>query len=154
MQITFVCTGNTCRSPMAEAIAKQYAATHCPDNHYEITSVGLNTFNGSPASQHAINVCREIGIDLTSHRSQRLNPEIAEKTDLFAVMTPHHAAFLRQCGIPEDKITVLGGGIPDPFGGDEATYRACRDAIANAVADLFANIAAHDSPEGSAGNAL
>ena len=86
--------------------------------------------------QKAIDVCREIGIDISAHRSQRLNPEIAEKTDLFAVMTPSHKSFLLSCGIPAEKIAVLGD-IPDPYGGDEDEYRNCRDQIDREVQTLL-----------------
>lgn len=142
MHITFICTGNTCRSPMAEGIARKIIDEQYPDSGITVSSAGLNTFNGSPASQHAIDACRQIGIDLMNHRSQRINPEIADNTDLFAVMTENHADYLRQCGIPSDRIVVLGNGIPDPFGGSLAIYRECRDAIADAVQALLARYAA------------
>ena len=123
---------------MAEGIARKIIDEQYPDSGITVSSAGLHTFNGSPASQHAIDACREIGIDLINHRSRRMNPEIADNTDLFAVMTENHAAFLRQCGIPSDRIVVLGEGIPDPFGGSLAIYRECRDAIADAVETLLA----------------
>ena len=141
MHITFICTGNTCRSPMAEGIARKIAAERWPDRNLTFSSAGLATFNGAPASQHAIDVCREIGIDLTPHRSQRLHPEIAAKTDLFAVMTQGHAQILRQCGIPAEKIAVPDGEISDPYGGDEEEYRECRDQIFSAVQKLLEGVA-------------
>ena len=128
MHITFICTGNTCRSPMAEGIARGIIAEKYPGKGITVSSAGLSAFNGEPASQHAIDVCREKGIDLTGHRSRRLNPEIAEKTDIFAVMTQQHRYFLLRLGIPDHKIRVLGD-IPDPFGGSEEDYRQCRDRI-------------------------
>ena len=111
MHITFICTGNTCRSPMAEGIARQLIAEKNRDKEITVSSAGLGTYNGSPASQHSIDVCREIGIDLTSHRTQRLNQEIADKTDLFAVMTESHRLALLYYGIPEEKIAVLGDSV-------------------------------------------
>ena len=133
---------------MAEGIARKLIHETYPDCGIEVSSAGLNTFNGSPASQNAIDACREIGVDLMSHRSQRLNAEIAERTDLFAVMTAAHGNFLRQCGIPADKIVMLGDGIPDPFGGDMDIYRACRDAIAEAVTRLIDRLASQsDHPD-------
>ena len=136
MHITFICTGNTCRSPMAEGIAREIVRRDCPDSGITVSSAGLAAYNGAPASQHSIDVCREIGIDISAHRSQRLNPEIAEKTDLFAVMTPSHKSFLLSCGIPAEKIAVLGD-IPDPYGGDEDEYRNCRDQIDREVQTLL-----------------
>lgn len=140
MHITFICSGNTCRSPMAEGIARKLLTEKHPDIEITVSSAGLATYNGAPASQHSIDVCREIGIDLTAHRSQRLNPEIAEKTDLFAVMTDSHRQILLQCGIPEGKIAVLGEGIADPYGGDEDEYRECRDQIFRAVETLIETV--------------
>ena len=136
MHITFICTGNTCRSPMAEGIARRMIRENCPDSGITVASAGLATYNGAPASQHAIDVCGEIGIDLTNHRSQRLNPEIAEKTDLFAVMTQSHKYYMMPWGIPAEKIVVLGD-ISDPYGGDEDEYRACREQIYCAVEALL-----------------
>ncbi|MBQ9902273.1 MAG: low molecular weight protein arginine phosphatase [Clostridia bacterium] len=147
MHITFICTGNTCRSPMAEGIARKIAADHYPDQNWCFSSAGLATFNGAPASQHSIDVCREIGIDLSSHRSQRLNPEIAANTDLFAVMTDSHRNILLQCGIPAKRIALLGEGIPDPYGGDEEEYRACRDEIHRAVEQLLESLSETDDKE-------
>lgn len=147
MHITFICTGNTCRSPMAEGIARKIAAEKYPDQDWTFSSAGLAAFNGSPASRHSIDVCGERGIDLSAHRSQRLNPEIAAKTDLFAVMTAGHAQILRQCGIPAEKIAVPDGEIPDPYGGDEEEYRDCRDEITRAVEKLLASVAGQPGTE-------
>lgn len=144
MHITFICTGNTCRSPMAEGIARKIIAEKYPEAQITLSSAGLNTFNGSPASQNSIDVCREIGIDLLEHRSRRINQEIADNTDIFAVMTQSHADFLRRCGVPSNKIELLGNGIPDPFGGDIEIYRRCRDSITNAVEGLLAKYAQQD----------
>ena len=129
---------------MAEGIARKIIHEKYPDSGITVSSAGLNTFNGSPASQHSIDACREIGIDLTAHRSRRINPEIADNTDLFAVMTPAHAGFLRQCGVSSDKIVVLGNGVPDPFGGDLEQYRACRDSLMKAVESLLAELTARN----------
>lgn len=152
MHITFICTGNTCRSPMAEGIARKIASEKLPDRDLTFSSAGLATYNGSPASQHSIDVCREIGVDLTSHRSQRLNPEIAANTDLFAVMTKGHAQILRQCGIPAEKIALPGGEISDPYGGDEEEYRNCRDQIHSAVEKLLEGIASKTPSAGNSGS--
>lgn len=148
MHITFICTGNTCRSPMAEGIAKKIIAEKYPDSGVTVSSAGLNTFNGSPASQHSIDVCREIGIDLDGHRSRRINQEIADTTDLFAVMTVSHARYLRCCGIPRSKIAILDEGIPDPYGGDEYDYRRCREAIYDAVEALLDSLFQTGKSEG------
>lgn len=129
---------------MAEGIARNIISEKYPESGITVSSAGLNTWGGSPASQHSIDACREIGIDLLGHRSRRINQEIADNTDLFAVMTPAHAQFLRQCGIPSGKIAVLGSGVPDPFGGDLEQYRACRDSLMKAVESLLTELAARN----------
>ena len=143
MHITFVCTGNTCRSPMAEGIARDMISKRYPDSGITVSSAGLAAYNGAPASQHSIDVCREIGIDISAHRSQRLNPEIIQNTDLFAVMTLSHMYCMLQWGIPADKIVVLGN-ISDPYGGDEDEYRACRNQIYREVESLLRKVAETD----------
>ena len=143
MHITFICTGNTCRSPMAEGIAREIVRRDCPDSGITVSSAGLAAYNGAPASQHSIDVCREIGIDISAHRSQRLNPEIIQNTDLFAVMTLSHMYCMLQWGIPADKIVVLGN-ISDPYGGDEDEYRACRNQIYREVESLLRKVAETD----------
>ena len=143
MHITFVCTGNTCRSPMAEGIARDMISKRYPDSGITVSSAGISTFNGAPASQHSIDVCAENGIDISSHRSQPLNPEIIQNTDLFAVMTLSHMYCMLQWGIPADKIVVLGN-ISDPYGGDEDEYRACRNQIYREVESLLRKVAETD----------
>ena len=126
---------------MAEGIAKKIIAEKYTQAEIKVSSAGLNALNGSPASQNAIDVCSEIGIDLLEHRSRRINREIADNTDVFAVMTRSHLDFLRRCGVDPNKIIVLGNGIPDPFGGDIEIYRKCRDSLISEVENLLAKCA-------------
>lgn len=128
MHITFICSGNTCRSPIAEGVARKLLEDNYPGSGVTVSSAGLATYNGLPASQHSIDVCGEMGIDINAHRSRRFNPEIAENTDIFAVMTDEHRQILLRYGIPESRIAVLGG-VPDPYGGDRDEYRRCRNQI-------------------------
>lgn len=141
MHITFICTGNTCRSPMAEGIAKKIIAEKYSDSGITVSSAGVSASNGSAPSENSVIVCEEIGIDISNLRSKSLSHDLLEHTDIFAVMTKSHADILKFYGIPEDKIIVLGDGIPDPFGGSTAIYRKCRDVIADAVDELLAKYA-------------
>jgi protein-tyrosine-phosphatase len=130
-QLLFVCTGNTCRSPMAEAIARQ----HLPAD-WTAASAGLFA-DGSPISDYAAQVLAERGIRAEGRPSRQVTQEDLAAADCIVCMTPAHRDALSSLGLPSDKIRLLGAGIPDPFGGSLADYRACRDAIEAALAPLL-----------------
>ena len=95
-RILFVCTGNTCRSPMAEGIFKKITKP----NEYIIESAGLMTSNGNEASQNAIEVCKEIGVDISAHKSKPITEiDNINQVDLFVAMTDSHAQVLKKLNI-------------------------------------------------------
>lgn len=118
--IIFVCTGNTCRSPMAEVMFKSMLADSRLDDWY-VCSRGISAYPGQPANENAARVMREMGCDLSSHRAANLTDSERDMADVFACMTADHAAALRMAGINESKIEVLN--VADPFGGDLEVYR-------------------------------
>jgi protein-tyrosine phosphatase len=130
MQVVFVCTGNICRSPLAEAIARRLLDERGrPD--IEVSSAGTAAFDGSPASEGAYLVALENGLDLSSHVSTPLSPEVVTEADLVLGMAPHHVERARVMG-GEEKSYLLGeyAGRPpgddhveDPYGGDLEEYR-------------------------------
>ncbi len=131
MNILFVCTGNTCRSPMAERYLESKAI---PDLRVE--SRGISAA-GVPVSKNAITVMAEKGIDLSGDVSAPLTAKDLIWADKILYMSPSHYTVLRLYA-PKEKLFILGGGISDPFGGDEKTYRQCRDEIFSAI-DALAN---------------
>lgn len=134
MNILFVCTGNTCRSPMAEGLFKEISKNSSVD--FNIHSAGLAAVQGSHATPHAVEACKKEGADISHHCAQniRLMAE-PEKTDLFVVMTNEQAAVLMNVGVPQNKIYVLN--VPDPYGGDAQLYRKTCNSIKEKLKHLL-----------------
>lgn len=133
--IAFVCTGNTCRSPMAEGIFNKLAAEKGIDVAAE--SFGIATATGTAVSDNSLKVCSEIGIDLSGKISTSVNDVDILKYDKFYCMSQSHAQLLMYsfAEIPASKIEVLD--ISDPYGGSEEVYRQCRDDIYNSVKEII-----------------
>lgn len=119
MNILFVCTGNTCRSPLAEVLAAS------PDR--EVRSRGLAAYEGDGASLYAIDAAAELGFDLSGHKARLVSEEDMLWADAVYGMTGGHAVLLKTF-FPEhaNKVKTLpGGDIHDPAGGELWEYRAC-----------------------------
>ena len=121
MKVLFVCTGNTCRSPMAAALWAQMGG--------EADSAGLSAREGEDASRQACTVMAERGIDLTCHSAKTLNAAQVREAGIIVPMSEGHgAAILRRYPEAAGKIRFLGP-VPDPYGGDEDVYRRCADTL-------------------------
>lgn len=131
MNIIFVCTGNTCRSPMAEYYLKS-------KNIDGLSVISRGFSCGEPANPNSIAVMAEKNIDISGHISKNITANDVEKTDKIICMSDSHMQLLTSLfGVENNRITVLGNGIADPFGCDIATYRICRDNIFAAIDKLL-----------------
>lgn len=134
LNVLFVCTGNTCRSPMASAILNKTANEKKLD--IKASSAGLAAFSGDEASENAVRALAEIGIDLSSHRSRPVNRYILDESDYIIGMSPSHLRALAPF-TDADKLLTLSDGIPDPYGGDLEAYRLTRDKIRSGIESLL-----------------
>ena len=131
MNILFICTGNTCRSPMAE----RYLDSLNLEN-VKAESRGLSAEGGS-VSPNAVSVMGELGIDLSHDVSAQLTAKDLIWADKILYMSPSHLTVLSLYA-PKEKLFMLGNGISDPYGGDTERYRKCRDEIISAIDRLAA----------------
>ncbi len=138
MKLLFVCTGNTCRSPMAEGLAKLYFS-----QEVEIASAGLHAFDGDEASPNAVTVIKEKGIDLSKHSAKRLTRDMMDSAELILTMTHSQERYMMSM-YPEYKEIVFclgsfcrsGKEVPDPFGGSIEMYRECAEELEQMIKAL------------------
>ena len=135
-----LCTGNTCRSPMLEALLRAELSAGGA-HHISVRSAGVAAGAGQSASANAITAMRDRGLDITDHHATPLaaiNP-----TDIAEVwcMSQTHAAMAIASGYPPEHVHVVAaahGGVPDPYGGDLAEYRATATVLSSAAAAIAA----------------
>lgn len=152
MRILFVCTGNTCRSPLAEGLARKVIVERALGD-VDVMSAGTSAWDGAPASDGALLVGMERSIDLGHHRAQTLTRELVGDADLVLAMGPHHL----------ERIEALGGtgraylltdyasrgattrAINDPIGGELDLYRTTMDELDQEIRKVFDRILAERS---------
>src|SRR6266700_5410834 len=159
--ILFVCTGNVCRSPMAEGIFRQAIRGR---GNYRVLSAGLGALEGQPPSSYAVQAVKELGIDISDRRSRALTPEMVQQADYIFGMTHSHidtvmllypqaaekTFLLREF---DETLDLFEKDISDPIGGSYEVYLNCRDQIEQGIASLMRFIQQGEVAGSSAGNA-
>ncbi|WP_271629503.1 low molecular weight protein arginine phosphatase, partial [Caldicellulosiruptor sp. DIB 104C] len=145
----FVCTGNTCRSPMAEYLLKDKLKKMNIDD-IEVESAGLSAFFPQKASKNAVLVMNELGIDISSHVSRLINEDMIKESNLILTMEKYHKeAIINMYPGVMDKVFTLKEyvldskenlDVVDPYGGDDDKYRKCRDELNDLIDKLLSKV--------------
>lgn len=156
--VLFVCTGNTCRSVMAEYLLRDRAKK--AGIELKVASAGVGAFAGDSAADNAVKVLAELGLDASNHRSKLTHPHLLEEFELILVMTESHKLHLLQLAphlserifLLKELSQTAGAGqdlgdemektynILDPFGQSIEVYRESREEIDDAVNEILQNI--------------
>jgi RpiB/LacA/LacB family sugar-phosphate isomerase len=151
--ILFVCTGNVCRSPMAEGLFLHAVQGH---SDYRAVSAGLGAADGQPPSPYAVQAMKELGVDISSHRSRMLTADLARQSDFIFGMTHSHVDtisllypqvaektfLLREF---DSTLDTFEKDISDPIGGSYEVYLSCRDQLEQGIASLLQFVQSHET---------
>lgn len=161
LNILFVCTGNTCRSVMAEALLRHYWEREGDDRELKISSAGLAAIPGDQASEHVHTLLSEEGVDVSAHEAALLNDALVEKAELILVMTAGHKEALLarfpQAGSKTYLLKEYAGinasnlDVADPFGCSLAKYRHALEEIRESIAKLMVKLKGGGADEGRSG---
>ena len=146
--ILVVCTGNICRSPMAEGLLKHaLAGQDGPLQSLKVVSAGVAARSGDPVSENAVITLKKAGIDISSHRSRPITQEMIDKATVVFGMTESHRSIIQLKAAPVPKHLYLfreflpeksDVEICDPYGGPLKAYETSRDEMVEAIPSLIA----------------
>jgi protein-tyrosine-phosphatase len=140
--VVFICTGNVCRSPMAEGFYRHQTKS---DENIRVGSAGISAFDGQAASQHSVDVMKQEGIDISNHASRMLTPDIVgEASHIFGMTRTHRDAVQMMFPEAREKVFVLREflvgpdadfdlDVSDPIGGSLEEYIRTRNLIKEAL---------------------
>jgi len=146
MHILFICTGNTCRSPMAEGYFRSLVENEGLSD-VQVSSAGTYASDGEPPSSYSVQALKEYGLDISEQRSSRLTRALIEDADMIIAMSASHRMFVSQIDATAMVKTELlgeysnnGGDVADPFGGNLDLYSFCFSTMKPALDCLFEKI--------------
>lgn len=137
-----VCSGNTCRSPMAEALLRHRLAeklgcteAQLADRGYHVESAGVDAHDGDEVSPEAVLAMRARGLDISGHRSRRLTEDLVNRADhIFAMTSGHVGRIAARFPAAQARIKLLGDqDVLDPLGSSERVYMACAEQMDEAL---------------------
>ena len=145
--VLVICTGNICRSPMAEGLLRTRLVQEGLADRIQVRSSGTHGIDGSPASAYAIVTLHRMGIDIRGHRARTVTQQAIDEADLLLVMTHGHISFIEKYfRRTEGKLFRLSEmigqnfNVDDPYGGPEIEYVQCARQLANIVQHGFQHI--------------
>ena len=138
--VLMICTGNICRSPMAEWLLRTRLTRECLTDQIQVHSSGTHGIDGSPASAYAITALHRMGIDIRGHRARTVTQQTVDEANLLLAMTHGHVSFIEQhFRRTESKLYLLSEmigqdfDVDDPYGGTETEYAQCAHQLSNIV---------------------
>lgn len=149
LNLVFVCTGNTCRSPMAEFIFKAYLKSQKAFSKFTVLSAGVYAADGDPMSDYAAAACSALGVTAENHKARSVTVDLVQNADAIVCMTEQHRAalvasnaYIFACGDGKERIIgtaseLVGKDIPDPYGQDIEVYYKTAKSIAEMCEPLY-----------------